>query len=161
MRYAPLYVHSFILFAPRKILEATQFNQEYQRYEEIQNVPDRLRWCRHSKGLMQGDVAKLVGISRNVYVAIECGTTKQIPGEMVCKLADFYGVSVEDFLDDYNRFLSDGQANRIREYREATGLNKKAFAREKGIPIRSLLEWESGRKTVSRGSWGRYFKGKV
>ena len=48
VRYAPLFIHSFVLCAPRKILEATQFNQRYRRYEEIDNVPDRFRWCRHS-----------------------------------------------------------------------------------------------------------------
>ena len=50
VRYAPLYIHSFVLCAPRKILEATKFNQRYRRYEEIENVADRLCWCRHSKG---------------------------------------------------------------------------------------------------------------
>lgn len=161
MRYVPLYVHSFVLCAPRKILEAAQFNQRYRIYKEINNVPDRLRWWRHSKGLMQRDVAKLVGISRNMYMDIECGIKKQIPNEIVKKLADFYGVPMEAFMDDYNRFLADGQADRIRKYREATGLNKKAFAREKGIPIRCLQEWESGRKKISHGSWERYFKGKA
>ena len=43
VRYASLFIHSFVLCAPRKILEATQFNQRYRRYEEIDNVPDRLR----------------------------------------------------------------------------------------------------------------------
>ena len=42
VRYAPLFIHSFVLCAPRKILEATQFNQRYRRYEEIDNVSDRL-----------------------------------------------------------------------------------------------------------------------
>ena len=36
-------------------------------YEEIDNVPDRLRWCRQSRGLMQTEVADRVGMSHNVY----------------------------------------------------------------------------------------------
>lgn len=111
--------------------------------------------------MLQKDVAKLIGISRNMYMNIESGTKKQIPNEIVKKLADFYGVPVEAFMDDYNRFLADGQADRIRKYREATGLGKKAFARETGIPIRCLQEWESGEKTVSRKSWEKYFKGRA
>ena len=107
VRYGPLYVHSFVLCAPRKIQEATQFNQRYRSYGTIENVPDRLRWYRHSRGLLQKDVAKLIGISRNMYMNIESGTKKQIPNEIVKKLADFYGVPMEAFMDDYNRFLAD------------------------------------------------------
>ena len=161
VRYAPLYIHSFVLCTPRKILEATQFNQRYHRYEEIDNVPDRLRWCRHNRALLQKDVAGMVGINRNTYMNMESGATKQVPVEVTQKLADFYDVPMTDFLDGYNRFLYDGQVERIRKYRESTGLGRKPFAREKGIPIRSFLEWESGRKVVSQNSWEKYFKGKA
>ena len=94
MRYAPLFIHSFVLCAPRKILEATQFNQRYRRYEEIDNVPDRLQWCRHSKGLMQVEVADKVGMTHSVYKAIEEGFTQHIEPEKVDRLAQFYGVPV-------------------------------------------------------------------
>ena len=56
-------------------MDATQFNQRYRRYEEIENVPDRLRWCRHSKGLLQAEVAEIVGVTKAVYKDIECGIT--------------------------------------------------------------------------------------
>jgi transcriptional regulator with XRE-family HTH domain len=161
VRYAPLFIHSFVLCAPRRILEAAQFNQRYRRYEEIQNVPDRLRWLRHSKGLIQVEVADKVGMTHSVYKAIEEGFTQYIDLEKVEGLALFYGVPVTDFLDEFNRFLYDGQVNRIRAYRESMGLGKKPFARELGISIRSLQEWESGRKTISHKSWERYFKGRV
>ena len=68
VRYAPLCIHTFRLIAPRKLLEAQQFNQQYHSYEEIQNVPDRLRWCRHHMGLMQKEVAEQIGISRGHYI---------------------------------------------------------------------------------------------
>ena len=80
-------------------MEATQFNQRYRRYEEIDNVPDRLRWCRHSKGLMQVEVADKVGMTHSVYKAIEEDFTQQIEPEKVDRLAQFYGVPVTDFLD--------------------------------------------------------------
>ena len=159
-RYAPLFVHSFALCAPRKILEATQFNQSYQRYEDIQNVPDRLRWCRHSRGLLQAEVAQRIGVSSNVYKNIEDGATQQIPKEVADKLAQLYEVPVTDVLDAYNCFLYVGQVQSIRAFREKMGLGKKAFARTMGIPIRSLQGWESGRKVISRQSWERYFKRK-
>ena len=161
VRYAPLYIHSFVLCAPRKILEATQFNQRYRRYEEIDNVPDRLRWCRHSKGLMQVEVADKVGMTHSVYKAIEEGFTQHIEPEKVDRLAQFYGVPVTDFLDEFNHFLYDGQAVRIRAYRESFGMGKKPFARKMGIPVRCLQEWESGRKVIGIKCWERHFKGRA
>ena len=161
VRYAPLFIHSFVLCAPRKILEATQFNQRYRKYEEIENIPDRLRWLRHSKGLMQTDMAEQIGMTPNVYKAIEEGFTQHIDPEKAERLAQFYNLPMTDFLDAFNRFLYDGQANRIRAYREASGLGKKPFSGKMGIPIRCLQEWESGRKVISRKSWERYFKGRA
>ena len=142
-------------------MEATQFNQRYRCYEEIGNVPDRLRWCRHSRGLMQVEVAEKVGMTHSVYRAIEEGFTQHIEPVKVERLALFYGVPVTDFLDEFNRFLYDGQAGRIRAYRESSGLGKKPFAREMGISIRCLQEWESGRKVISMKCWERHFKGRA
>ena len=97
----------------------------------------------------------------NVYKAIEEGFTQHIDPEKAERLAQFYNLPMTDFLDAFNRFLYDGQANRIRAYREASGLGKKPFSRKMGIPIRCLQEWESGRKVISRKSWERYFKGRA
>ena len=161
VRYAPLYIISFVLCASRRILETTQFHQHYRRYEEIENVTDRLRWLRHSKGLMQVEIADQVGMSHHVYKAIERGVTQHIEPEKVERLAQFYDVPVTDLLDEFSRFLYDGQAVRIRAYRESMGLGKKQFAREMGIPIRCLQEWESGRKVISIKCWERHFKGRA
>lgn len=146
--------------APRKLLEAQQFNRKYHRYEDIDNVPVRLRWCRHSRGMMQAEVAAIAGVSRASYIDIECGITQHISAPIMEKLANFYGVPITDFMDEFNRFLYDGQANRIRAYRKSMGLGKKPFARATGIPIRCLLEWESERKQISQKSWEKYFKGR-
>ena len=110
---------------------------------------------------MQAEVAEKVGMTRSVYTAIEEGSTRRIELEKAERLAKFYGVPLTDFLDEFNRFLYDGQVSRIRAYRESFGLGKKAFARKMGIPIRCLQEWESGRKTISIKSWEQHFKGKV
>ena len=129
VRYAPMYIHSFRLIAPRKLLEAQLFNQQYQNYEDIPNVQDRLRWCRHHMGLMQKEVAELIGITRGHYIDFEVGYVDHYPKEIVDKLAELYQVPVDDLLDDYNRFLYKGQGKLIREYRESLGLKKKQFAR--------------------------------
>lgn len=161
VRYAPLYIHSFVLCAPRKILEATQFNQRYRRYEEIENVPDRLRWLRHSRGLMQKEAAMIAGVTRTVYINIECGITQRIPLTVTDKLAAYYGKLREDFLDEFNRFLLDGQAERIQESRTKTGLTRREYAKQMGIPIRSLEVWETEQKAISYKCWEKYFEGKA
>lgn len=161
MRYAPLYILSFALCAPRKILEAMRFQQHYRRYEEIQNIPDRLRWCRHSRGLRQVEVAEIAGVTRSVYIDIECGITQHIPRSMMERLADFYGVPMTDFMDEFNQFLYDGQANRIRTCREGMGLSQKSFSQATGIPLTSLRAWEDGTKVISRRCWEQYCEGRM
>ena len=99
-----------------------------------------------------------MGITHNVYKAIEEGFKQHIEPEKVERLAQFYCVPITDFLDEFNRFLYNGQANRIRAYREFLGLGKKPFAKKMGIPIRSLQAWETGRKQISRKCWEKYFR---
>ena len=99
VRYSPLYILTFPLCAPCRILDAAQFDQHRGSYEDMQNIPDKLRWLRHSRGLIQTEVAIRIGVSKHIYKSIEAGTTRQISGEMRDKLALFYGVSSEDFED--------------------------------------------------------------
>jgi len=37
--------------------------------------------------------------------------------------------------------------DKIRELRDKTGLSRKKFSEKYGIPVRTLEEWESGRRT--------------
>ena len=156
--YAPLYIHTFQLIAPRKILEAQIFNQQYHSYEQIRSVPERLRWCRHHMGFMQKKVAERIGVKRTHYIEFETGNVDYYPKEIVDKLAGLYQIPVEDLLDEYNQFLYTGQGKLIREYRERMGLQKKPFARRLGIDPRTLRGWENETIRVKRGSWERYFK---
>lgn len=102
-----------------------------------------------------------MGMSKNVYKSIEEGPTQHIQREIAEQLAQFYDVPVMDFLDEFNQFLYEGQAERIRAYRESFGMGQKPFARKMGIPIRNLQEWESGRKVISMRCWERHFKGRA
>lgn len=160
-RHALLYIHTFRLIAPRKLLEAQLFNKQYHSYEDIDNIPDRLRFCRHRLGLMQKEVARMAGITRNTYINLETGNLNSFNKVTADKLATLFEIPVYDLLDGYNRFLWDGQARQIQDYRQSFGLGQTPFARQMGIPIRSLQAWESGRKVVSLKSWEKYFKDKI
>lgn len=161
MRYVPLYILSFALCTPHRLSQAVQFHKQYRRYEEIQSVSDRLRWYRYHHGWTQNEVAQKAGVTKPVYCNIESGITQHLPVELADKLANLYNVPVDDFLDEFNRFLYDGQIKRIQAYRRRLGLGRKPFSRHTGIPLTSLREWESGRKVISRKCWEQYFKGRA
>ena len=38
-------------------------------------------------------------------------------------------------------------ADRIKSLRESTGMTRKAFSDHTGIPVRTLEDWEAGRRT--------------
>ena len=67
MQYAPLYILSFRVTVSKKLSEAFSLNQLYRCYEDINSIPDRLRWRRHELGLLQKEVATKIGVTRAAY----------------------------------------------------------------------------------------------
>lgn len=56
--------------------------------------PERLKQLRQKKGLIQQEIAELLGVKRNTYSDWENGKTE--PNfEMVLKLADLFEVSLD------------------------------------------------------------------
>ena len=97
-RYASLYIRRFRL--------STVFREAGQRCSDLQSVADRLRWLRSQRGLRQVDAAEIAGVSISVYKKMERGDVQHIALETVQRLGNYYGVPAEDFLDEFNRFLS-------------------------------------------------------
>ncbi len=58
VRYAPMYIHSFRLIAPRRLLEAQLFNLQYQNYYKDQGK--MIREYRESLGLKKKEFARLI-----------------------------------------------------------------------------------------------------
>ena len=159
VRYAPMYIIQVDLRPRRKMSEVSELRSQYDFVEEIDNVPDKLRWLRYSNGLLQRQVAEAIGITPAMYKLLENGSKPLAQKEIVDKLAEFYGVRAEELLDGYGRFCYYGQARAVRAYRERLGLGRKPFSKYTGIPLASLREWEDGKKTVSYKSWEKYFAG--
>lgn len=61
-------------------------------------VSQKLKELRLQNNLTQGDVAKIIQVSRVVYNRYE-KNQREIPLELLCSLADFYGVTVDYLLD--------------------------------------------------------------
>ncbi len=158
IQYAPLCIHSFRPLHTCKVSDAINFSQRYHNYDEIQNVPDRLRWCRYHMELKQKEVAEQIGISRTLYVSYETGDVDYYPVEIMEKLAQFYHIPTEDLLDDFNSFLYKGQGTTLRAYRESHNLKKKEFARLLNISPKTYSEWEADKKRMFKSTWENHFK---
>ncbi|MBR5246407.1 MAG: helix-turn-helix transcriptional regulator [Clostridia bacterium] len=57
-----------------------------------------LRTIREDNDLRQSDIAKILNISQNTYSQYETGVIS-LTAEVLIKLADYYGVSVDYLLD--------------------------------------------------------------
>lgn len=158
MRYRPLFVQTFKLYSPRKREDAEKLNFKYKSYEEITDIHDRMRWCRHSSGLMQKEVAAHIGIPESQYTDYETGYAVCIPKETADRLAALYNIPVDDLLDDYNRFLYYGQRQALLSHRQKLNLKKKPYARMLDVEPNLYRMWEAEKKQVSRKSWEKYLK---
>lgn len=151
--YAPFYIHSFRLVAPHKLVEAEKFNIRYTAPSQIDNTPDRLRWYRYQKGLLQADVAAYAGIDRVTYSRYEEGVHEYYPIEIMTKAAELFEVPVTALLDEYNLFLYYGQGRQIRIMREIRGMSINEYTRQLGIYGSNLRRWESGEVQITKRSW--------
>lgn len=70
-----------------------------------------LKSIRIKKHLTQADVASYLGIARNTYTQYEQGLHK-VPPEILCKLADFFGVSVDELLGRTPQLFDDARIER-------------------------------------------------
>lgn len=161
MRYLPLFIQTFKLYSPRKREAAEKLNLQYRSYEEITDIPDRMRWCRHHLGLMQKEVAEHIGVTEAQYMDYETGYAACIPSETADKLAAFYQIPVDNLLDDYNRFIYCGQGQALLSHRQKLGMKKKPYARMLGVEPNLYRMWEAEKKRVSRKSWEKYLRQKL
>ena len=64
------------------------------QYQNLRNI-------REDKDLKQKDLAKILNVSQNTYSQYETGVIS-LTAEVLIKLADFYGVTVDYLLDRTN-----------------------------------------------------------
>lgn len=158
VKYAPLYIHSFQLLQPRKLLEAERFNIQYTDPSNIATVADKLRYYRHKKALRQRDVAEKTGIHLATYCAYEQEDRKiPYPFDKLSKIAELFGVEITDLLDQYNLFLYNGQARQIRTLRQSLGLTKEEFGKLYGFHAHTVNRWEKDTIQILKSTWEKLF----
>lgn len=156
--YSPLLIHTFKLIAPRKLAEAQELNLKYSDYKQIDNIPMRLRWCRHHIGLMQDEVVQKVGITSGQYKSMENGKIDFYDKSILDKLAELFNIKTDDLLDNYNRFLYKCQGKIIHNCRINLDLGISDFARYIGVTQRQVKMWETEQKRMSKRIFKRISK---
>ena len=153
--FAPLYVHSFHFLRPHKLTEAEKFNIRYPDPSKIPTVADKLRYYRYKKSLLQRDVARHIGIDRGTYARYE-ETDDFIPIDNLIKIAELFEIDPQELiLDDYSRFLFEGQGWQIRAIRKGMGMTQNEFGRLMGVHGGTVKKWEAERLQFQRATYER------
>ena len=156
--YAPFYVFSFCFLRPLKLTDAQRFLRKYPNPNKIKTIADKLRYYRHKNSLLQRDVADKAGIDPSTYASYEDGGRAYYPLEKMKRIAELYGVDVIILLDEYNRFLYDGQGQQIRSIRKGMDLTQYQFGEMMGVSSTTVKRWESDRVVIFKGAWERIEK---
>ncbi len=158
IKYTIVYVFNFRFVHPHWHTKADMLFYKYPDPSKIPTVAERLQYFRNKKSLLQKDVAKAVGIDRSTYISYENPAHKNYPLNVLEKIADLYDVNITALLDDYNRFLYDGQANQIQSTRKSLGLTQYHFGELYGVSARTVRGWEKDRIQISKKVWKRIYK---
>jgi len=138
----PMYLHSFRFIAPKKVSEAQKFALKFPTADKIETVADKLRYYRHQKGLYQSDVADYLGIDKGTYIDYENQGRDYYSAEVMERIAELFCVDVYDLLDDYNKFLYDGQGKNIRKLREQMNITQEELAEKMNVSLLKVKRWE-------------------
>ena len=139
IKYTIVYVFNFRFVHPHWHTKADML---FYKYPDPSKIP----------------TAKAVGIDRSTYISYENPAHKNYPLNVLEKIADLYDVNITALLDDYNRFLYNGQANQIQSTRKSLGLTQYHFGELYGVSARTVRGWEKDRIQISKKVWKRIYK---
>lgn len=155
--YAIRYVHTFMLHLPSRISEADSFMLLYHSPDELSTTAEKLKYFRLKNHLYQDTIAKFLQIKRGTYANYEDPLRDYSPIEHLQKLADFYHVPIDTLLDDYNRFLYNGQGSAIRSLRKSKNLTQRAFAQQMNLSVVTIQQWEWETCKISKNTYLKLF----
>ena len=154
--YAPLYIHQFRFAQNSKQLTAGIFLEENLELEDLDNVPDKLKWCRYKNGLMQKEVADHAGIYRSTYSSYEKVGRDYFPIDIMKKFAELFRIDVTALLDEYNLFIYNNQGEQIKNCRRKRGMTQAEYAEFLNVSVGTLKEWETNRTIMGKKSWEKW-----
>lgn len=119
--------------------------------QALDTVSDKLKWYRYQNGLQQSDMAKIMEVDRTTYSRYEENVLEAYPLDKLKKAAVYFGIDITEWLDKYNLFLYRGQGEQIKGLRKSLGLTQAEFARQFGVSIQKVRNWEEEKVRISRG----------
>ena len=145
VKCVPLYEH---IFSPAVYSLPTDF----------QTVSDKLRYYRIKCGLFQKEMAELLKIDRSTYARYESGTLTSYSINVIKMCAEIFGIEADKLLDEYNRFIFEGQGEQVKVKRLEFGLTQGEFGKLFGVSKNTVRRWENDSIKMSRKFWERIFK---
>jgi len=143
---------------PRGLTEAEKFNIRYPNPKKIDNMPDKLRWYRYNKSLHQSQVAEYAGIDRTTYISYENGSVAFYPLDILSRIAELFEIDIKLLLDDYHRFLYDGQGQQVKALRKSMRLTQDEFATVMNVCDTTVRRWEKEYMRVMPDIWKQLCK---
>lgn len=71
------------------------------------------------------------------------------------KLSNLFEVDVYNLLDDYNRFIYDGQGKNIKKIRKELGITQKELAELMDTEVYKIKRFEQEKVRISKYNWER------
>ncbi len=69
------------------------------------------------------------------------------------KIANLFEVDVYNLLDDYNRFIYDGQGKNIKKIRKELGITQKELAELMDTEVYKIKRFEQEKVRISKCNW--------
>lgn len=151
--FAPLYVIKIPFRNTINIQQTVWCFERAKHPEKLSNTADRIRYYRCTKGFLQSEVAEYVGINASTYLSYESGERDYYPIEKMQRIADFLQVDINELLDDYNRFLYEGQGRQIKKLRKTLGLTQCEFGKLYDVSTGTVKRWEQEAVRMKKKTW--------
>ena len=103
-------------------------------------------------------MAELLKIDRSTYARYESGTLTSYPINAIQKCAEIFGIEADKLLDEYNRFIFEGQGEQVKRKRLETSLSQGEFGKIYGVSKNTVRRWENDSIKMSRKLWEKIFK---
>ena len=117
---------------------------------------ERLKGLREDKDLRQEDIANYLNITQSAYSYYEIGK-RQIPSDVLIKLATYYNTSVDYILGLSNTKKYDNMLKLTKIDYKYVGNNLKRIRKEKGLKQNEVAKM----LCTNQPTWSRYESGKT
>ena len=129
----------------KKILKAKRLTTAMKLCtSELKTVADKLQYARLTAGLLQRELAELVGIDRTTLTAYENGqiVEEHMDVKNIMAIAIACGRDKHFCCSPYQIFLAEEPGAQIKAYRKAHGLTQKMLAAMLGVWDTTVKRWE-------------------